>query len=95
MLQVFYHSQKAPKNSIRYVDSIQNAYTSAALQAKKELAEYWGKEVTNDLKTSLVERLSEGKKPQDLLAEEKSKNEDGELSLLEKARLINWRCQLG
>lgn len=79
---------KAPKNSPRYVDSIQNAYTSAALQAKKELAEYWGKEVTNDLKTSLVERLSEGKKPQDLLAEEKSKNEDGELSLLEKARLI-------
>ena len=40
------------------------------------------------MKTSLVERLSEGKKPQDLLAEEKSKNEDGELSLLEKARLI-------
>ncbi len=79
---------KAPKNSPRYIDSIQNAYTSAALQAKKELAEYWGKEVTNDLKTSMVEKYSEGEKPQDLLSENKTKNDKGEMSLLEKAQLI-------
>ena len=79
---------KAPKNSPRYIDSIQNAYTSAALQAKKELAEYWGKEVTNDLKTSMVEKYSEGEKPQDLLSENKTKNDKGEMYLLEKAQLI-------
>ena len=58
------------------------------LQAKKELAEYWGKEVTNDLKTSMVEKYSEGEKPQYLLSENKTKNDKGEMSLLEKAQLI-------
>lgn len=85
---VGFSSVKAPKSSPRYIDSIQNAFTTASLQAKKELAEYWGKKITNDLKTSMIEKYSEGEKPQNLLEEEKTKSEKGELSLYEKAQLI-------
>ena len=56
---VGFSSVKAPKSSPMYIDSIQNAFTTASLQAKKELAEYWGKKITNDLKASMKEKYSE------------------------------------
>ena len=71
-----------------YVDSIQNSYTEAALLARRDLAEFVGKKMSNDVKSQIIEGLSSGVKPKDLLAEQKIADDTGDISIFEKTKLL-------
>lgn len=79
-----------------YIDSIQRAYTKAALQAKQELAKTWSQKIKSDVKSSMIEQLKTGTPPKTLLEERKKeresslKSQQGEegLSMFEKAKIL-------
>ena len=75
---------KAPRGTPLYVDSIQNSYTEAALLARRDLAEFVGKKMSNDVKSQIIEGLSSGVKPKDLLAEQKIADDTGDFLFLKR-----------
>lgn len=86
-----------PVQRANYINSIQNAYSIAALKAKKKLAETWSKEIKTKTKNSFIEQLKSGTPPKALLGERKAKRDEfvkkqqsgeGGLSMFEKARLL-------
>ena len=78
---------KAPIDSQNYINSSQNAFTSASLRAKQQLAEFLGKDIKNEISSVYIESVIQGKEPIEY-AKAKARNENNDIadySLIEKA----------
>ena len=74
---------------VSYIDSIQNAFIRAQMNAKTDMAESQAKQITSEISNEFVQSFKEGVKPVDIITNNdlEAQNYD-DLSVYQKMKLL-------
>ena len=82
-------SSGASMQQVSYIDSIQNAFIRAQMNAKTDMAESQAKQITSEISNEFVQSFKEGVKPVDIITNNdlEAQNYD-DLSVYQKMKLL-------
>ena len=82
-------SSGASMQQVSYIDSIQNAFIRAQMNAKTDMAESQAKQITSEISNEFVQSFKEGVKPVDVITNNDLEAQDyDDLSVYQKMKLL-------
>ena len=82
-------SSGASMQQVSYIDSIQNAFIRAQMNAKTDMAESQAKQITSEISNEFVQSFKEGVKPVDIITNNDLEAQDyDDLSVYQKMKLL-------